>query len=648
MTEFMVKDIALLSKESFVETVIHQLSTRYSGFEISVDQSIAWGVSAGWVYDAATEITDTHGHCLFYFEFSPAFISRRSDFLFISKDEVVVFEAKTGVKHTLSAAKRQVVTYARDIFNYLDAGSKMLVKSCVIQTHGSRQDVAPTMFDISEPNESTVAVIGSNELASFLRKLTPAQSSDDLSPNKWLYHPRPSIVDAARLMFSGVEDSDKLKFLSEDEEIENLTNQIVSLIEEAKASRSHQVIAISGVPGAGKTLVGLKLAHEEAIQNVIGEGSPPPIYLTGNGPLVSVLTEVLARDLKERTGSKIGEAREVAQTKIRRVHAITQDGFPSATRVVVFDEAQRAWNENHMRRKHSNQNLRSEPEELLLHLEKLPWAVLICLIGTGQNIHDGEDGFQSWIAAVKQRNNDSDTRWTMRSAQDGIAGTYGPQFEYVPELFLSVVRRTNNASGLSSWVDAVLELDSGTARKLRQEFEEFPMVVTRDLDVMKGWLRNTTYFNVETIGLVASSRSGRLPIYGIDPQSSASTDHDWTQWFLDRPPNLNSSIHLEIAASEFKCQGLELDRVGVCWAWDFVPNDGDWLIRKLNRRTGKWQRNNQTEFAINTYRVLLTRARNGLAIWVPQGDHQDSTRNVEQMDRVFELLVNCGCDVLGP
>ena len=164
---------------------------------------------------------------------------------------------------------------------------------------------------------------------------------------------------------------------------------------------------------------------------------------------------------------------------------------------------------------------------------------------------------------------------------------------------------------------------------------------------MKGWLRNTTYFNVETIGLVASSRSGRLPIYGIDPQSSASNDHDWTQWFLDRPPNLNSSIHLEIAASEFKCQGLELDRVGVCWSWDFVPNDGSWLIQKLDRRTGKWGTNKRTEFAINTYRVLLTRARNGLAIWVPQGDHQDSTRNVEQMDRVFELLVDSGCDVLG-
>lgn len=646
MTEYRVGAISNFSKNEFALDVSMRLSTRFSGFEISEDQQLAWITSAHWVWLAAKDLAPTHSECLFYFEFSPAFITQRSDFMFISDSAVVVFEAKTGTSHNLNAAKKQALKYARDIYNYIDAGLKKEVVACVIQESGKGKTPSKVSQYSFEPIIENVVVLGHNELSRYLGTFSSAHNADDLSPKNWLYHPRPSIVEAAAIMFDGVQDSDLLAYLAEDEEIEDLTIFVTKVIQRAQENQEHVVVAVSGVPGAGKTLVGLKLAHEKQIQEILGPDSPAPIYLSGNGPLVQVLTEVLARNEVERTKCKIGRAREISSTKIRLVHAITKEGFPSSTRVVIFDEAQRAWNQKQMRRKHGKQDTASEAEELLTHLERVPWSVVVCLVGTGQNINDGEEGIVTWIAAVKNRNQAAQTNWKIKLAPSEFSNPTDESHEVVPSLFMSVVRRAENASSLGEWVDALLQRDTQNAAALRQKFKNFPLKVTRDQQVMKAWLRATVRMNFETYGLVASSRSGRLPLYGIDPKASAASDHDWTQWFLDRPPNLNSALNLEIAATEFKCQGLELDRVGVCWSWDFVPLKEGWLTRKLNPGLGKWVANNKSEFALNTYRVLLTRARYGMVIWVPEGSGKDQTRNPEEMDKVFELLVESGCDVL--
>jgi hypothetical protein len=378
------------------------------------------------------------------------------------------------------------------------------------------------------------------------------------------------------------------------------------------------------------------------------DGAGTPLYLSGNGPLVDVLTEALARDERKRRKCTAEEAREIALAKIRLIHGLTTKKFAVKTNVLIFDEAQRAWTEERMRSKMQKQDLLSEAEEVLQRMESAEWAVVICLVGTGQQIHNGERGMLTWTNAITGRRN-SGNNWEMFGSAK-IAATDGAditEMTDVPDLHLSIVRRADNASMLGDWVTSLLDGQIDAAAKIREEFANFPIFMTRDLEIAKTWLRDPLRPHYETFGLLASSRSARLSSYGIDAQSAAGMTHDWTQWFLDKPPNLNSSEVLEVAASEFKCQGLELDRTCVCWSWDMIFSDGKWITRRIDKRRGKWNQNeSRRDYAINAYRVLLTRARAGMIIWVPEGDTTENSRDPLEMDKVAEVLVAAGCQQL--
>jgi hypothetical protein len=339
----------------------------------------------------------------------------------------------------------------------------------------------------------------------------------------------------------------------------------------------------------------------------------------------------------------------VALAKIRLIHGLTENKFAVKTHVLVFDEAQRAWDQEHMQTKAGNKNVGSEAEEVLRRVEKdIDWAVVICLVGTGQQINVGERGMSTWTDAIKVRRKNG-SHWEIHGSR-AVAEEDGADAEIVvdrPELHLKVVRRADDASMLGDWVASVLNNKIDHAAEIRKEFIDFPIFITRDLNVMKSWLKDPSRPKYESFGLLASSNSARLAIYGIDAQASANSTHDWTQWFLDQPPNLNSSMNLEVAATEFKCQGLELDRAGICWSWDFIHTDNGWIARKLQKRNSKWSINKvRRDFAVNSYRVLLTRARAGMIIWVPEGDEFDPSRKPEELDLTYETLVKAGCKPL--
>ena len=350
----------------------------------------------------------------------------------------------------------------------------------------------------------------------------------------------------------------------------------------------------------------------------------------------------------------MAQARREAGVLVKLVHSFTRAGLGDddgleVPHVAVFDEGQRVWDADQMAKKHDleSSDLRSEPEVILARLEKHQWAVVVVLVGDGQEINTGETGAQLWIDAIAARREVGTSTW-MGLAPEHIGSTEASAIEQRSELFLKMTRRSVGAAWLSDWVSAVLENRPVEARALSaragDEEESFPILLTRDLNEARRWLSAMSRLGHARSGLVASARAARLRAYGLETQAEFQGAIDWPKWFLDRPPSLESSCRLEVVATEFKCQGLELDYIGLAWSWDFVRSDAGWVTRRLVARDLAWRAtgDERRRFAINAYRVLLTRSRSGLVIWVPIGSDDDPTRDRVEMDDIAEYLLACG------
>jgi hypothetical protein len=339
------------------------------------------------------------------------------------------------------------------------------------------------------------------------------------------------------------------------------------------------MLLITGVPGAGKTLVGLRLAHDHGVVESLRDVGSTPLFLSGNGPLVEVLVEALTRDFVHRNPALGAEkARRRAGSLVKLVHGFTREQLdvqnaPAVSRVVVFDEGQRAWHAKQMQRKLDpvtwpgdalRREVPSEPELMLEVMERQTWALVVVLVGEGQEINTGETGAELWIDAVEIRNRKrADLVWSGLAPRRLLAGGRQVQAVRAAPLHLASSRRNVGASRLADWVDAVLARDAGRAQAAIGA-STYRICVTRDLSAAREWLRRED--ERRRFGLVASARAGRLRAYGIETSAQLLASVSWPNWFLDRPPSLEASNSLEIAATEFKCQGLELDYVGVCWS----------------------------------------------------------------------------------
>jgi hypothetical protein len=377
-------------------------------------------------------------------------------------------------------------------------------------------------------------------------------------------------------------------------------------------------------------------------------------FLSGNGPLVRVLCEALARDHAERTKQTISESRRRVSTFIQNVHRFIEAHYSALEappdRLIVFDEAQRAWNAEQSNRKFKR-NV-SEPEIMLDIMSRHDrWAVIIALVGNGQEINTGEAGLSEWGRALTNRFRNWKVCISGALARGNI--NEGDRFfESPPEdlrvtenpfLHLEVSIRSYKAQAVSDFVAYLLSHNLEAANHCLRECSEYPIVLTRDLDTAKRWLRRRQR-GTRRIGLIASSGGRRLRAYGLDVR----TELDVENWFLNESDDVRSSHYLETPATEFGIQGLELDWTGVCWDLDLVPELTDWRVQAF--KGTKWQKvldSSRRQYAINKYRVLLTRAREGMVIWVPEGDSTDWTRPVHKYDAIAAYLCNCGirpCD----
>ena len=478
-----------------------------------------------------------------------------------------------------------------------------------------------------------------------------------INPLDWensLYKPTPTIIEAAQALYRGHSVKEISRSDSGAINLSKTADVINKIIDTSKKQHKKSICFITGVPGAGKTLAGLNLANER--HKFIEEEHA--VFLSGNGPLVDVLQEALARNDVENSNKNITKKSALRKAKsfIQNIHHFRDDALSVKTapieKVVVFDEAQRAWTHKQTasfmkKKKGVSDFIMSEPEFLISVMDRhKDWAVIICLIGGGQEINTGEAGLPEWFSALKKHYNHwhvylsteiSDIEYTRGTEIREIVGNLS--YDSLKDLHLSTSIRSFRSENVSKLIKNILDCDKEEAKLLLSELKDkYPILITRDIDKAKKWLKESAR-GTERIGMTASSGANRLKPYGICVQMEI----DAKNWFLNSKDDVRSSFYLEDTATEFDIQGLELDWTCVAWDADLRFSNNGWSYKGF--RGSNWQNINDEErvmYLKNAYRVLLTRARQGLIIFIPKGEITDPTRRPDFYEGTYNYLRELG------
>ncbi|MEZ0018227.1 DUF2075 domain-containing protein [Sinorhizobium fredii] len=597
------------------------------------------------------------------FEFVIPRMGKRVDVVLLIGGIVYVLEYKVGAKAYDRHSADQAWDYALDLKNFHEGSHGRPIVPILIAT---RAPAGSHQIDWSSDQVAQPLLSNGSDLSQIIRLVQENRADQKLSATDqtqddmevWAqsgYKPTPTIVEAAQALYKG---HTVAEISRSDAGAQNLTRTadcIFDIIRHSRRSGRKSICFVTGVPGAGKTLAGLNITTHKV------EGTDErAVFLSGNGPLVTVLREALARDDVARA-KELGEtiskkkAHQEVSAFIQNIHHFRDEGLRSEAapieHVVVFDEAQRAWTQAHaekfMVQKRGATNFdMSEPEFLISLMDrKQDWCTIICLIGGGQEINTGEAGLVEWFDALQKRFAHWDVyhsgqlgNHNYNWGQDLEAKLAALYAEKKDALHLAVSIRSYRAEKLSDFVGAVIEGDADQARALIVELENYPLVMTRSIDEAREWLRRHAR-GTERFGLVASSGGMRLKPEGVHVKAKIDAE----SWFLNDKDDIRSSYYLEDVATEFDIQGLELDWTGVCWDADLRMEAGGW--RHYAFKGTKWQNINDAYrrvYLANAYRVLLTRARQGMVIFVPDGDRHDYTRPPGFYDDTYEFLASCG------
>jgi hypothetical protein len=599
-----------------------------------------------------------------FFEYSIPRMGKRIDVVLIIQNVIFVLEFKVGEKNFLPSSVDQVMDYALDLKNFHETSHDHLIAPILIATNAE-----DSFYTISTTphNDQLLFPIKTNgaELETVIHAVLDFEQGKNIDAEKWItgkYSPTPTIIEAAMALYNGHSVSEISRNDAEAINLSTTSETLSQIILLAKQNNEKVICFVTGVPGAGKTLVGLDVATKHLDK----DKELTSVFLSGNGPLVAILREALTRDKVKRekvAGKNVKKGEVLSRVKvfIQNVHhfrdeCLIDEDAPPFDHVAIFDEAQRAWDltqtSNFMQRKKGRANFNiSEPEYLISCLDRhSDWAVIVCLVGGGQEINTGEAGISEWIASLnrsfKHWHVYISNRLTDSEYAAGKALKILEQHENVftkEELHLAVSLRSFRAEHLSLFVKNILDLNIDEARKTYELIKDkYPIVLTRELPNAKTWLRDKARGS-ERYGIVVSSQAQRLKPHAIDVKSPMDPIH----WFLDGKDDVRSSYYLEDVATEFHVQGLELDWACVTWDADFRFSSTGWGSYSF---VGcKWQNINKEErkqYLKNAYRVLLTRARQGMVIVVPHGDTNDPTRNSAYYDCTYNYLVSLGLAVI--
>ena len=566
-------------------------------------------------------------------------LGRRIDAVVLMPGAIVACTVRHGKRHT-SRDRDAAEDAALDLHDFHAGSRSVPVVPLLVTTEAVRNDARrPLML----PGVTPVMEASAATLETTLLEIAGASRfGGDLDVAAWHsapYRPIPSLIEAARMLYARHGVADIAASHADAQGLRATRTAISAAIARAALDGRPTVIFVTGIPGAGKTLCGLDTAFG-------GEAA----FLTGNPSLVHVLREALARD----SGLALRAARQrmegVIQALPRFRDAYAAGGVPPE-RVVVIDEAQRCWSVAHATRKTAQRKVLladSEPGVLLdVMARRQDGPAMLCLIGTGQEIHDGEGGLAEWGEALQRR-----PAWRVLAAPEALAAAAArqrlpllPESVMDPALHLAVPVRSLRSAVTPAWVDAVLAGDAAAARRLARE--GVPFSLTRDLDVMRARLLRACR-GTRRSGLLCSSGARRLRAEGLGSTLPHDDPAATARWFLDRFPDVRASDALEVCATEFFVQGLELDAAGLCWDGDLLWDGQGWMSRAF--RGSGWTQPRaaiKLQNKLNAYRVLMTRARYETVIWVPRGDARDRTRDPERMDQLSEFLLRCGAHRLG-
>ena len=683
------------------------LCDNYHGEALTTTRE-AWKGEISIMKDVLSEFTGKDGTIVF--EYDIPRLGKRIDIVLLLDGIIFCVEFKVGESRILEADVDQVLDYALDLKNFHKFSQDHLIVPILVATNyrDTSTDIRMSVYDDKVVNPLVTGKAGVAKLFTEVLERFPNEPS--VNPN-WIispYAPTPTIIEAAKTLYENHSVENITRHEADKVSTDRTIAYILDVIQNSKANQQKSICFVTGVPGAGKTLVGLDVAIKQTYQGhdepVKDEGA---VYLSGNGPLVAVLTEALAQDNYKKCRDK-GEKKKMTDSRrevsksIQMIHRYRDNmlakiknpvengvleidpekavkmesaGFGEVEHVAIFDEAQRSWTHKRLadylkrggtygnKLKVPNFPL-SEAAFLIWSLDQREdWATIVCLVGGGQEINTGEAGISEWIKAL----NEQFPHWNIYISPKLTDPEYAegkvnvllkdnPNVTYAESLHLGVSLRSYRAEKLSAFVHALLSFDMNAATLYNEIKDKYPIVLTRDMAKAKRWLHNKVR-GTERTGVLVTKESARFKPLAIHILPSG--DENAVHWFLEDKTDTRSSNYLEDAATEIQVQGLELDYTCLLWDADMRYENGQWHFYRFNGQT-KWveqlgnteSKQELMKYMLNAYRVLLTRARAGMVICVPAGNAnktasgfwEDSTRLPEYYDGTYEYLKSLGIE----
>lgn len=683
------------------------LCDNYHGEALTTTRE-AWKGEISIMKEVLSEFTDKDG--IIVFEYDIPRLGKRIDVVLLLEGIIFCVEFKVGESRILEADVDQVLDYALDLKNFHKFSQDHLIVPILVATNyrDTSTDIRMSVYDDRVVNPLVTGKAGVAKLITEVLKRFPNESP--VNPN-WIispYAPTPTIIEAAKTLYENHSVENITRHEADKVSTDRTIAYILDVIQNSKVNQKKSICFVTGVPGAGKTLVGLDVAIKQTYQGhdepVKDEGA---VYLSGNGPLVAVLTEALAQDNYKKCRDK-GEKKKMTDSRrevsksIQMIHRYRDNmlakiknpvengvleidpekavkmesaGFGEVEHVAIFDEAQRSWTHKRLadylkrggtygnKLKVPNFPL-SEAAFLIWSLDQREdWATIVCLVGGGQEINTGEAGISEWIKAL----NEQFPHWDIYISPKLTDPEYAegkvnellkdnPNVTYAESLHLGVSLRSYRAEKLSAFVHALLSFDMNAATLYNEIKDKYPIVLTRDMAKAKKWLHNKVR-GTERTGVLVTKESARFKPLAIHILPSG--DENAVHWFLEDKTDTRSSNYLEDAATEIQVQGLELDYTCLLWDADMRYENGQWHFYRFNGQT-KWveqignteSKQELMKYMLNAYRVLLTRARAGMVICVPAGNSnktvsgfwEDSTRLPEYYDGTYQYLKSLGIE----
>ena len=659
-------------RPGWMDTAIGLLTESHvQSFGLEEPQVYAWRQEL----EALETVEKAFPDCTMAFEYMIPRMGKRVDVALLIEGYIFILEFKVGANQYPLDAINQVADYAFDLKNFHKESHERPIFPILVSTEAP--DVQNTVAEV-EDSVFAVQKANSRNLITGIRRTIDSLSNpaETLDHEAWLasrYSPTPTIIEAAQALYEGNEVEEISRSEAGLTNIAETTDRINEIVTYSKSNSRKSICFITGVPGAGKTLVGLNLASQR--RGEAGSDDEVAVFLSGNGPLIEVLQASLVEDqlrrqdemyastsFLEQLPQKKSKTRIQSEVKtfVQGVHLFREELFRSedapAEHIAIFDEAQRAWDESQLSRKmktrwrNRREVNKSEPECLIEYMDRhRDWAVMVCLVGGGQEIYKGEAGISEWFKALHNRFPDWDVYASDAIESENYLSNIrlrdvAPHAQIEGRLHLAVDMRSFRNKNVAAFAEALVSNRPEEASEIYEELgNDYPIYVTRDLEAAKCWVRNATKRPSDRYGIIAGSYAQRLRADGV----SIPLDFDAVKWFLRGKEEADSSYFMEVAASEFKIQGLEIDYAIVAWEGDYRYGDGAFEHHRFYG--GKWQNLNsptQRRYLKNGYRVLLTRARQGYVIYVPRGSDSDPTRPPSHYDRTYRYLKSAGIEDL--